>query len=996
MAKQLLFDAEARDEMRKGVDRVANAVKITIGPKGRNVVLDKKFGSPTITNDGVTIAKEIELEEPFQNMGAQLVKEVASKTNDIAGDGTTTATVLAQALINAGLRNVAAGANPIQLKKGIELAVEAVVAAIKEQSVPISEREKIAQVAAISAADPAIGEIVADAMEKVGKDGVITVEESKGLETELELVEGMQFDKGYISPYMVTNAQRMEAVLEDPYILITDRKISAIADLLPILEKVVQSGKPLLVIAEDVEGEALATLIVNKLRGTFNAVAVKAPGFGDRRKAMLQDIAILTGAQVISEEVGLKLDSAQLTSLGRARRVTVTKDDTTIVEGAGSQDAIKGRIEQIKAEIEKSTSDWDKEKLQERLAKLAGGVAVIKVGAATEIELKEKKHRMEDAVSATRAAVEEGIVPGGGVVLVNCVSALDGVKAEGDVKTGVNILRRALEEPLRQIADNAGEEGSVVVEKVEEPSQGPGLQRRHRRVRRHGRRGDHRPHQGDPLRAAERGLDRRAAAHHRGADHRHPGEEGGGRAADAGVLDRPSGHLIHERPGHSVPAVFLCAPGLRSRHPCRRTGLYSEVTMQQTQGPHRAQPARHPATGRRSGVARRPSAGGFAHLQPRPAGHRRGRRGRRRAHRVLRAEHAGGVSAVPRLVVARRAALRGDPRVGRARHRDRWAVRLVAPGSLLGRAPGPGSAAAALLGCQRRTAGGAVGTTAERGVRASLDGDLGRAPRLGATGRQDDEHTACARLDVSLAGMGVTRVRLPGAVERGRAVGGHGLDGDVASPRIPTTAAMTTAAAATRKITRPRREIARVAGLGATGVADICRSTVADHQHGVPSMDVTAQQRYGALTAAQAAALDAAAVGHRRGRRPAHGGGGLPGGPAGVADERLAAPARPCCGRTWQQRRRRAGGGATPVGVGMRGHRRRARRAGPAHGGRGAAGRAPPRRRASRSSCRQIPTTRSAPAEPRSLIDGAARHRADAGRPGPLRRRSSPRCAAPS
>jgi chaperonin GroEL len=474
MAKQLLFDAEARDEMRKGVDRVANAVKITIGPKGRNVVLDKKFGSPTITNDGVTIAKEIELEEPFQNMGAQLVKEVASKTNDIAGDGTTTATVLAQALINAGLQNVAAGANPIQLKKGIELAVEAVVAAIKEQSVPISEREKIAQVAAISAADPAIGEIVADAMEKVGKDGVITVEESKGLETELELVEGMQFDKGYISPYLVTNAQRMEAVLEDPYILITDKKISAIADLLPILEKVVQSGKPLLVIAEDVEGEALATIIVNKLRGTFNAVAVKAPGFGDRRKAMLQDIAILTGAQVISEEVGLKLDSAQLTSLGRARRVTVTKDDTTLVEGAGSQDAIKGRIEQIKAEIEKSTSDWDKEKLQERLAKLAGGVAVIKVGAATETELKEKKHRMEDAVSATRAAVEEGIVPGGGVVLVNCVAALDGVKAEGDVKTGVNILRRALEEPLRQIADNAGEEGSVVVEKVKNLPKGQG------------------------------------------------------------------------------------------------------------------------------------------------------------------------------------------------------------------------------------------------------------------------------------------------------------------------------------------------------------------------------------------------------------------------------------------------------------------------------------------------------------------------------------------
>jgi chaperonin GroEL len=475
MAKQLLFDVEARSHLKRGVDRVADAVKITLGPKGRNVVLDKKFGSPTITNDGVTIAKEIELEEPFENMGAQLVKEVASKTNDIAGDGTTTATVLAQALITAGLQNVAAGANPIALKAGIEKAVEVVVQAIKDQSVPISEREKIAQVASISAADPAIGEVVADAMEKVGKDGVITVEESKGLETELELVEGMQFDKGYISPYMVTNAQRMEAVLEEPFILITDRKISAIADLLPILEKVVQSGRPLLVIAEDVEGEALATLIVNKLRGTFNAVAVKAPGFGDRRKAMLQDIAILTGGQVISEEVGLKLDSAQLNSLGKARRVTVTKDDTTVVEGAGSADAIKGRIEQIKAEIDKSTSDWDKEKLQERLAKLAGGVAVIKVGAATETELKEKKHRMEDAVSATRAAVEEGIVPGGGTVLINAIPALDSLKLEGDAATGAAIVRRALEEPLRQIAQNAGAEGSVVVEKVKSLPKGQGF-----------------------------------------------------------------------------------------------------------------------------------------------------------------------------------------------------------------------------------------------------------------------------------------------------------------------------------------------------------------------------------------------------------------------------------------------------------------------------------------------------------------------------------------
>src|SRR5437016_5336578 len=475
MAKQLAFDADARAQLKRGVDRVADAVKITIGRKGRNVVLDKKFGSPTSTNDGVTIAKDIELEEPFENMGAELVKEVASKTNDIAGDGTTTATVLAQALISAGLQNVAAGANPIQLKKGIEKGVEAVGEAIKAQSITIAgERAKIEAVASISAADPAIGVTVADAMEKVGKDGVITVEESKGLETELELVEGMQFDKGYISAYMVTNAQRMEAVLEDPYILITDKKISAIADLLPILEKVVQVGKPLLVVAEDVEGEALATLIVNKLRGTFNAVAVKAPGFGDRRKAMLQDIAILTGGQVISEEVGLKLDSAQLSSLGKARRVNITKDDTTIVEGGGSADAIKGRIEQIKVEIDKSTSDWDKEKLQERLAKLSGGVAVIKVGAATETELKEKKHRMEDAVSATRAAVEEGIVPGGGVVLVNAIGALDKLKLTGDEATGANILRRALEEPLRQIAQNAGAEGSVVVEHVKSLPKGEG------------------------------------------------------------------------------------------------------------------------------------------------------------------------------------------------------------------------------------------------------------------------------------------------------------------------------------------------------------------------------------------------------------------------------------------------------------------------------------------------------------------------------------------
>jgi chaperonin GroEL len=475
MAKQLAYDAEARSSLKRGVDKVADAVRITIGPKGRNVVLDKKFGSPTITNDGVTIAKEIELEDPFENMGAQLVKEVASKTNDIAGDGTTTSVVLAAAIIGDGLRNVTAGANPMLLKLGIQKAVEEVVKAIKEQSVQISEREKIAQVATISSGDPAIGEMVANAMEKVGKDGVITVEESKGIEDELKLVDGMQFDKGYISAYMVTDATRMEAVLEDPYILITEKKISAVADLLPVLEKVVQSGRPLLIIAEDVEGEALATLIVNKLRGTFTAVAVKAPGFGDRRKAMLQDIAILTGGQVISEDLGLKLDSVQLNQLGKARRVTVTKDDTTIIEGAGKTDDIKGRINQIKAEIEKTTSDWDKEKLQERLAKLAGGVAVIKVGAATETELKEKKHRMEDAVSATRAAVEEGIVPGGGSVLVHSIKSLENLKLQGDEATGVQLVRRALEEPLRQIVNNAGWEGSVVVEKVKGLPKGQGF-----------------------------------------------------------------------------------------------------------------------------------------------------------------------------------------------------------------------------------------------------------------------------------------------------------------------------------------------------------------------------------------------------------------------------------------------------------------------------------------------------------------------------------------
>src|SRR5881396_3800430 len=432
MAKQLAYDADARSALKRGVDKVADAVRITIGPKGRNVVLDKKFGSPTITNDGVTIAKEIELEDPFENMGAQLVKEVASKTNDIAGDGTTTSVVLAAAIIGDGLRNVTAGANPMQLKIGIQKAVDEVVKAIKEQSVQISEREKIAQVATISAADPSIGEMVANAMEKVGKDGVITVEESKGIEDELKLVDGMQFDKGYISPYMVTDATRMEAVLEDPFILITEKKVSAVADLLPVLEKVVQSGKPLLIIAEDVEGEAQATIIVNKLRGTFTAVAVKAPGFGDRRKRMLEDIAILSGAEVITEEMGLKLENTKLTQLGKARRVVIDKDTATIIDGNGKADAIKARIKQLKQEIEDTDSDFDREKLQERLAKLAGGVAVVKVGAATETEMKEKKHRVEDALQAARAALEEGVVPGGGVALLNAVSAIELDSFEGD------------------------------------------------------------------------------------------------------------------------------------------------------------------------------------------------------------------------------------------------------------------------------------------------------------------------------------------------------------------------------------------------------------------------------------------------------------------------------------------------------------------------------------------------------------------------------------
>jgi chaperonin GroEL len=474
MAKLLQFDTAARQSLKEGVDAVANAVKVTLGPKGRNVALDKKYGAPTVTHDGVTVAKDIELDDHFANMGAQLVKEAASKTNDIAGDGTTTATVLAQAIVHEGMRNIAAGANAMLLKQGLEQAADAVVAAIQDAAVEVAGKEEIAQVASISAADPEIGALISDVMEQVGKDGVITVEESKALAFEVEYTEGMQFDRGYISPYFVTNPERMEAEFDEPFLLIHDKKISAIADILPTLELVARAGKGLVIIAEDVDGEALATLVVNKLRGTLNVQAVKAPGFGDRRKEMLRDIAVLTGGQVISEEVGRKLDSVTVEDLGRARRVVSTKDDTTLIEGYGDESAIRGRAEQIRAQIETTTSDFDREKLQERLAKLSGGVAVIKVGAATETELKEKKHRVEDALSATRAAVEEGIVPGGGVALLNAVAALDGLEAEGDIRTGIQILRRALEEPMRGIAENAGYDGAVVVESVRRTQQSEG------------------------------------------------------------------------------------------------------------------------------------------------------------------------------------------------------------------------------------------------------------------------------------------------------------------------------------------------------------------------------------------------------------------------------------------------------------------------------------------------------------------------------------------
>lgn len=474
MAKKVLYNEEARAALLRGVDQLANAVKITLGPKGRNVVLDKKYGAPNIVNDGVSIAREIELEDPIENMGAQLVKEVATKTNDVAGDGTTTATLLTQSMIHEGMRNVAAGANPMVLKKGIEMAVNRLVEEIKKKSVPVKTKEAIAQVASISAADKTVGQLIADAMEKVGNDGVITVEDSKGMGTNLRVVEGMQFDRGYISPYMISDADKMECVMDDPLILITDKKINVLQDILPLLEKVVQSGKELLIIAEDVEGEALATLVVNRLRGALKCAAVKAPGFGDRRKAMLQDIACLTGATVISEDMGRKLSSATPADLGSAHQVRITKDNTVIVGGAGDKALIAQRVSQIREQMANTTSQFDKDKLQERLAKLSGGVAVIEVGAATEVEMKDKKLRLEDALNATRAAVEEGIVAGGGTTLVNIQKSLDSLKAEGDVQTGINLVRHAIEAPVRQIADNAGVEGAIVVEKIKEAKEGIG------------------------------------------------------------------------------------------------------------------------------------------------------------------------------------------------------------------------------------------------------------------------------------------------------------------------------------------------------------------------------------------------------------------------------------------------------------------------------------------------------------------------------------------
>ena len=527
--KELKFNEDARRALERGVNAVADAVKVTLGPKGRYVVLDKKFGAPTITNDGVTIAREIEVEDPFENQGAQLMREVATATTDVAGDGTTTATVLGQAIVREGLKNVAAGANPMGLKRGIEKTVDAVVENLKTQSVEVNGKEDIARVATISSREREIGDVIADAIEKVGKDGVVNVEEGQTFGLDLEFTEGMQFDKGYLSPYMITDAERMEAVLEEPYVLIANQKIGAVKDILPVLEQVIQAGRPLLIVAEDVEGESLATIVVNKLRGTFSAVAVKAPGFGDRRKRMLEDIAILTGGEVITEELGLKLENTKISQLGKARKIVIDKDTTTIIDGAGGSDAIKGRIKQLKSEIENTDSDFDREKLQERLAKLSGGVAVVKVGAATETEMKEKKHRVEDALQATRAALEEGIVPGGGVALINAGDAVKTTldKLEGDERTGANIIIRALEEPLRQLAYNAGLEGSVVIDKVRSRQEGPGPERRDGRDRGPGQGRDHRPDHGHALGAAERCVDREEHPHDRGCRRGDAGEAGG-------------------------------------------------------------------------------------------------------------------------------------------------------------------------------------------------------------------------------------------------------------------------------------------------------------------------------------------------------------------------------------------------------------------------------------------------------------------------------------
>ena len=566
MAKSIAFNEEARRGLERGMNQLADAVKVTLGPKGRNVVLEKKWGAPTITNDGVSIAKEIELEEPYEKIGAELVKEVAKKTDDVAGDGTTTATVLAQALVREGLRNVAAGANPMSLKKGIEAAVEAVTAQLLGMAKDIETKEQIAATAAISAADPAVGEIIAEAMDKVGKEGVITVEESNTFGLDLELTEGMRFDKGHLSGYFVTDPERMETVLEDPYILIVNSKISSVKDLVPVLEKVIQSGKPLVIIAEDVEGEALATLIVNKMRGTFKSVAIKAPGFGDRRKAMLADIAILTGGEVISEEVGLKLENADLSLLGTARKVVTTKDETTIVEGGGAQEQITGRVNQIRTEIENSDSDYDREKLQERLAKLAGGVAVIKVGAATEVELKERKHRIEDAVRNAKAAVEEGIVAGGGVALVQATAAaFEKLELEGDEATGAAIVRAAASAPLKQIAINAGLEGGVVAEKVAGLPLGHGLDASTGEYVDLIAAGHHRPGQGHALGAAERGVHRGPVPHHGGRRRRQAGACSGRRWR--------SRHGRHGRHGLLGSRLISNGPGPLVRGRCAGQGV---------------------------------------------------------------------------------------------------------------------------------------------------------------------------------------------------------------------------------------------------------------------------------------------------------------------------------------------------------------------------------------------------------------------------------------